>query len=424
MDALDLQRLHKRLEARAELAGGAGVIGPVDRQHRPAHLLVHDMADERALEAPVIAELHLLVDDAVGTELAGKTIRRRAALGDLIVGNVARALGDLHTVAADLRERVLLVVQLDDLASRRGAEAVAVGYDECADLLDHLRQAGIVDLAADDGNAGAVPRLFIHLALFDLGERFAQLRQDEILRAAIGHKVEHVELVARDGRVVLLAQLADLGDDAADLVVLLHRLADGRVRGVDPVALFHHVKQPDAHLLDILADGVILHLKGHVGVRDKKVGLFVELEYLKVLVEAVHHRAGVHTGETVEEVVAALHAALEQGAGELAGVVRHVVGRHVDRTGPRRAQAHGETVVQIEQYLGNVEAGIADGELALRLCLLYQFVVRFVEELFKVDQMLEILQMVHLFSYCFFLCLRGRCRRLRALSLRALATPL
>ena len=208
-----------------------------------------------------------------------------------------------------------------------------------------------------------------------------------------------MELVACNGSIIELAQLADLADDAADLVVFLHRLADGGVGRVDPVALFHHVEQADAHLLDILANGVILHLEGHIGVRDEEVRLFVELEYFEMLVKAVHHRAGVHACKTIEEVVASLHTALKQGAGKLAGVVRHIVGRHVDRTGPRCAQTHGETVVQIEQYLGNVEAGIADGKLALRLCLLYQFVVGFIEELFKVDQMLEILQMVHLFSF-------------------------
>ena len=52
------------------------------------------------------------------------------------------------------------------------------------------RQAGIVDLAADDGNAGTVRALGVRLALFELSRRLAQVGQDERLRAGVAHEVE------------------------------------------------------------------------------------------------------------------------------------------------------------------------------------------------------------------------------------------
>ena len=94
MDAFDLQRLHKGLDAGTQLAGIAVVVQTVDGEHRPAVLVVHDVADQRTLEAPVIAVLHLLVDDALGLELLGKAVGRLAALQHLLVGEIQRAHSD------------------------------------------------------------------------------------------------------------------------------------------------------------------------------------------------------------------------------------------------------------------------------------------------------------------------------------------
>ena len=156
-----------------------------------------------------------------------------------------------------------------------------------------------------------------------------------------------MELIARDDGIVRLAHLADLRKDAADLVVLRHGLADGGVGGVHPVALLHHVQEPHPHLLDIVADGVVLHLVGHIGVGDEEIRLLVHLEQLKMLIEPVHHGAGVHPGQPVQEVEAPLDAPLHQRPGKLAGVVRHVIGGNVDGAGPRGPQAHREAVIDI-----------------------------------------------------------------------------
>ena len=113
---------------------------------------------------------------------------------------------------------------------------------------DELRQAGIVDLAADDGNAGTVRALGVRLALFEISERLAQVGQDERLRAGVAHEVEDVELIARDDRVVELAHLSDLADDLADLVVLGDRLAQRLVGGVNAEGLGQTVEHVLAHL--------------------------------------------------------------------------------------------------------------------------------------------------------------------------------
>ena len=132
LDALDLQRFNERLHAGAELSGIAVVVQTVDRKDRPVLLFRHNVADERALKAPVVAVLHLFIDDALGAELAGKTVGGVTALLDLFIGDVAGAFGMLHVVQAELRKYVVGVVELNDLAARRGAEAVAVGNYERA----------------------------------------------------------------------------------------------------------------------------------------------------------------------------------------------------------------------------------------------------------------------------------------------------
>ena len=43
--------------------------------------------------------------------------------------------------------------------------------------------------------------------------------------ADLAYELDDVELIAGDGRIIELAEVADLGDDAAELVVLLDSLA-------------------------------------------------------------------------------------------------------------------------------------------------------------------------------------------------------
>ena len=355
------------------------------------------MADERALKAPIVAVLHLFIDDALGTELAGKAVGGVAALLYLFVGDVAGAFGVLHVVQAELRKYVIGIVELNDLTARRGAEAVTVGNHERAAVFDELGEHGIVDLAADDGDTGAVPGLRVDLALFDLGKRLTQVRQDERLRAGVGDEIENVVLVAGDGRVFQLAHLADLGKDAADLIVLFHGFAQRLVRRVRTELFLHDIEHAAAHLLYIGLERVVGDLEGDVRVGHEEVGLVVYLQDFKVLHGTVHHGAGVHADHGVQELVAALDGAFGERSGELACVVRHVVRRNVDGAGVRSAETDGEAVANVEDRFGDMVAGVPQGQIPFRCSLSHKLVVGIIQKLLKVDQMLEILQMSHPF---------------------------
>ena len=298
------------------------------------------MADEGALERPEIAELHCFVDDALGIVVLGQLIGNVAALLDLLLAHVARALGDLQVVRADLGKDVVLIVELDDLAARRGAEAETVGNDERAGLLDHAGHVQIVDLGADDGDAGTIPRFRIDLALLDLLQGLLQIGKDLRLRAAVSHEVQDVELITGDGRVLHLTHLADLGDDLADFVVLLHGLAKRLVRRINAVCLFQDVQETVADLGDIVLQGIVRDLVRDVGMGHKDLLLWHirNGKKLNVLHAAVHLGAGVYTGDGVEEVVASLNGALDERTAVLTGVVGHVVGRNVKRTCLRCSQ--------------------------------------------------------------------------------------
>ena len=116
---------------------------------------------------------------------------------------------------------------------------------------------------------------------------------------------------------------------------------------------------------------------------------------------AVHHGAGIDADHRIEELIAALYAALDQCSGIFAGIVGHVVGRDVDGAGVRCAESYREAVTDIEQCLGDMVAGIAEADIAFGLSLLYQLIVSVLKQFFKVDKMLKIFQMLHLFFKVF-----------------------
>ena len=210
-----------------------------------------------------------------------------------------------------------------------------------------------------------------------------------------------MELVTGDDGVVSLAHLAHLGDDGADLVVLGDSGADSRIGGVDAEDLGDLVEHVDTHLIDIGIEGVVGDLVGDVAVGNEEAGLLVYLEDLKVLHCTVHHGAGIDADHRIEELIAALYAALDQCSGVFAGIVGHVIGRDVDGAGVRCAESYREAVTDIEQCLGDMVAGIAEADIAFGLSLLYQLIVSVLKQFFKVDKMLKIFQMLHLFFKVF-----------------------
>ena len=168
--------------------------------------------------------------------------------------------------------------------------------------------------------------------------------------------------------------------------MLADRGADGGVRGVDAVVFAHGLEDLAR---DLLAD--VLDAVGIIGIRDVEVGVeeFVLVRTLRVhdlhvLDGAVVGLAHVDARQGVQEAIAALERALEDGAGKLAAVVGHVVGGQLHGRGVRRAQTHREAAAQIQQHLRRVKAGIADRQIPLHFGLADELIVRIVQQALKI----------------------------------------
>ena len=198
-----------------------------------------------------------------------------------------------------------------------------------------------------------------------------------------------MELIAGDGGIVQLAVVANLSDEAADLVVPGHRVPDGLVRGVDAEILPEGLENLPGQLLPQMLHAVLVVRAGGVQVAPEEILLVrvADPQQLHVLRAPVHALAHVHARHGVQELVAALQSPLQQGTGVLAGGVGHVVGGHLHGAGTGRAQPHREAALQVEQYLGHVIAGVTQGQTAVRLGLTHQLVVGVVQQLFKVVEM-------------------------------------
>ena len=105
---------------------------------------------------------------------------------------------------------------------------------------------------------------------------------------------------------------------------------------------------------------------------------------------AVHHGAAVGRDDAVGKVEAAFNGALQQGAAGFAEEVGHVVGCDVHGASVGRVQPDAEGPRQIHQRLRDVFAGVGDTDLAFGLCLGNQLIVRHLQEVLEVLQMLEI----------------------------------
>ena len=341
MNLLDLHAFHECLHTGAHLAGGSDVIRAVNGQNGIAVVIVEDVRAEHALICPRVAELDLLVNDAVGLVLLGELIDVFAAADHLGHVHVARALGAVHVLAADLGQRVLIVRQHDRVAARERAVAEAVGADVRAGLLDELDEVNVIDLRADDDHTRAVRILLVRAAGLELLERLLEFVDEQILRRDIGRKRDDVEFVARDARIGALAVLADGADELAHAVVLGDRLADGLIRDVDAIDIVQRREDMVAALQDVQVQAVVVRLHRDLHVLEEELRLVLAhgLEQLHVLHGAVHHRAAVRRNHAVGKVVAAFNGALEQRAAVLAQEAGHIICGHFHRAGARRAQA-------------------------------------------------------------------------------------
>ena len=312
------------------------------------------------------------------------------ARDDVLGSHGARALVAPHIVIGDGLQNVLALLERDLLAAGHRAEAVAVGHDHAAGHLEHFRELGVIDLAAGDEDARAVPRLRVGLALAQLLQRLAQVRQDEVLRARLCAQLDDVELIPRDDGVVRHAQLVHLRDDAAHLVELLDGLAQLFLREVHAVDLFERL---DDLLLDLAAVVARVPLglaQRHVEIRAEELVVRDQLAVFKILLHAVHRRAALLPDERGDKVVAALKRTLEDALGVRARAVGHVVGGHVGVRAVRRAQTHAKAVVRIQQNLRYVRTVPCQRQPPILAGVLNQVVVCLLQQVLKIDQMLQV----------------------------------
>ena len=150
-------------------------------------------------------------------------------------------------------------------------------------------------------------------------------------------------------------------------------------------------------LESVEVQAVVVGLHGYLHILKEELFLVLaqSLQQLHVLDGAVHHRAAVGSDEAVGKVVAALDSALKQGAAVLAEEAGHVIGRHFHGTGARCAQTRGKRARQVQQRLGCVLADVCHADFSLALRLQDKLILSFLQEIFKIEQVLEIF---HIFS--------------------------
>ena len=165
------------------------------------------------------------------------------------------------------------------------------------------------------------------------------------------------------------------------------------MRGLSPLRKVRALQHGQVHV----AVG-ILERDLHILVEELGVALPHGVQQLHVLHRAVHHRAAVGRDDAVGEVEAALDGALEQGAAGLAEEVRHIIGRDVHGAGVGRGEADGNAVAQVQQGFGDVFAGVGDADLAVAFRLGHKRVVRLLQQVLEVNQMLQVSHLIPLFK--------------------------
>ena len=357
---------------------------------------MHDVRTHHALVSPRVAELYLLINDTVGAVFLCELVDILAASGHFGGVHIARALTAVHVPAAYLRQRVLIIGQLNGIASGERAAAETVGTDISAGALDELYKAAVVHLGADHQHTGTIAFL-VRLAGLELFESFFELVNDQVLRRNVGRKRNNVELIARDARLVALAEIADSTDELADAVVLCDGLTYRLIGNVNAIVLMQGLEDVVFALESVEVQAVVVGLHGYLHILKEELFLVLaqSLQQLHVLDGAVHHRAAVGSDEAVGKVVAALDSALKQGAAVLAEEAGHVIGRHFHGTGARCAQTRGKRARQVQQRLGCVLADVCHADLPLALRLQDKLILSFLQEIFKIEQVLEIF---HIFS--------------------------
>ena len=232
------------------------------------------MACESAFVSPVVAELNLFVNGTVGVIFFDGVFHEIPSLVLLFHAYVTGAHARRHVVSANLVKRGFVVVQHDFLSAGRGTVTVSVHNDQCAVVFYKAGKVGVVDFAADEHYSCAELALRVGFSGFEFFERFAELVDNEVFRANVGHKSQNVELIPRNRRIGKFSHFADFGENAANFVVLGNGFSDCRVRNVYAVSFVQRRENFHFELLFEVRHRAFVHLAGNVHVTDEKLVVF------------------------------------------------------------------------------------------------------------------------------------------------------
>ena len=294
----------------------------------------------------------------------------------------------MEIVAADGVESGLARLNDDLLPAGEAAEAVPVGHHHGAAALDQLGKLRVVHLGAHQGHSGPEGEFRLRLTGLQLLQGLLQIGQDQVMGADLAHQLDHMELIAGDGRVWQLAVIADLGDDAGDLVVILDGLFHGLLGHVHSQLIPQLVHHLQLKLGLVVLQVVLVALHGRVDDGGEELLVLHRVNQDKVLLHPFHGRAALRAEQGLQIVVAALDGPLQDGTdvGTVSG--GHVVAGDVGGDAAGRPQPAGKAAGQVQQGLRYVIAVVAQGMHALAYRLCDQLVVRFLKQILKVDQML------------------------------------
>lgn len=111
--------------------------------------LAQHCRSEKPLVCPWVTELYLLIYDTFGIVLPCYVVYICLTAIDLFHVEHTWTMTVIDIVAADLRERILLVIQFYLHSAGQRAEAEPVGADISAGLFNKLYKAAVIDLGAD-----------------------------------------------------------------------------------------------------------------------------------------------------------------------------------------------------------------------------------------------------------------------------------
>lgn len=141
-------------------------------------------------------------------------------------------------------------------------------------------------------------------------------------------------------------------------------------------------------LADVQFKRVFACFERHIDKVDEEFIVGDKVQQFEMFHTAVHFAASFRGKYRRKEVVSALDAAFEQRLAVSAKEVAEIIRRDIHRARTRCAKSHRKTIAEIQQHFGRMEASITDRFLALFHRLLHKLVVRLLQQVFKVDEML------------------------------------